>query len=252
MNESDTMTTTTTLSSNNQQQQQQPTINTITYHQAQTMVQPQQQQQQQQASNAIQSSTSPLSNSSTNSSSCMTTSSASTSFSSPSLYSTLNQAQYQQLNNQIALSIPIQNHLQYQQQQQQQQSTNLVTITNNNSSNTSSTPTGNNSSNAISNINNSQTNNAYLDAAAFANSYSFVPQNASSFASSSNTTRPEAKKVKTHKTQPSKVAHIRNIPPQLTEVEVIQFGLIFGNIINVLNLRSKCQVKYPSLFFSSK
>lgn len=53
--------------------------------------------------------------------------------------------------------------------------------------------------------------------------------------------RPEAKKVKTQKAQPSKVVHIRNIPPQITEVEVIQFGLIFGNIMNVLNLRSKCQ-----------
>lgn len=53
--------------------------------------------------------------------------------------------------------------------------------------------------------------------------------------------RPEAKKAKTHRSQPSKVVHIRNIPPQITEVEVIQFGLIFGNIINVLNLRSKCQ-----------
>ncbi|CAF0713679.1 unnamed protein product [Brachionus calyciflorus] len=53
--------------------------------------------------------------------------------------------------------------------------------------------------------------------------------------------RPDAKKAKTHRSQPSKVVHIRNIPPQITEVEVIQFGLIFGNIINVLNLRSKCQ-----------
>lgn len=57
-----------------------------------------------------------------------------------------------------------------------------------------------------------------------------------------NTTgKPEAKKVKTQKTQPSKVVHIRNIPQQITEIEIIQFGLIFGNIENVLNLRSKCQ-----------
>lgn len=59
---------------------------------------------------------------------------------------------------------------------------------------------------------------------------------------SSITTKPEAKKAKTQKSQPSKVVHIRNIPPQITEIEIIQFGLIFGNIINVLNLRSKCQV----------
>lgn len=57
-----------------------------------------------------------------------------------------------------------------------------------------------------------------------------------------NTSKPEAKKVKIQKSQPSKVVHIRNIPPQITEVEVIQFGLIFGSISNVLNLRSKCQV----------
>lgn len=53
--------------------------------------------------------------------------------------------------------------------------------------------------------------------------------------------KPEAKKVKIQKSQPSKVVHIRNIPPQLSEIEIIQFGLIFGNVINVLNLRSKCQ-----------
>jgi len=59
--------------------------------------------------------------------------------------------------------------------------------------------------------------------------------------SSMNISKPEAKKVKIQKSQPSKVVHIRNIPQQISEVEVIQFGLIFGNIVNVLNLRSKCQ-----------
>lgn len=54
--------------------------------------------------------------------------------------------------------------------------------------------------------------------------------------------RPDpAKKPKLQRSQPSKVVHVRNIPQQITEVEVIQFGLIFGNICNVLNLRSKCQ-----------
>ena len=56
-----------------------------------------------------------------------------------------------------------------------------------------------------------------------------------------NLTKPEAKKAKTQRSQPSKVVHIRNIPQQITEIEIIQFGLIFGNIANVLNLRSKCQ-----------
>lgn len=59
--------------------------------------------------------------------------------------------------------------------------------------------------------------------------------------SSNDTGKPEAKKVKTQRTQPSKVVHIRNIPQQITEIEIIQFGLIFGSIENVLNLRSKCQ-----------
>jgi hypothetical protein len=61
--------------------------------------------------------------------------------------------------------------------------------------------------------------------------------------STSMNNRPEAKKVKIQKSQPSKVVHIRNIPPQISEIEVIQFGLIFGNITTVLNLRSKCQVR---------
>jgi hypothetical protein len=74
-----------------------------------------------------------------------------------------------------------------------------------------------------------------------------TPSSSSSSSSSiyslNNTTtiKPEAKKVKTQKSQPSKVVHIRNIPQQISEIEVIQFGLIFGNIENVLNLRSKCQ-----------
>lgn len=64
---------------------------------------------------------------------------------------------------------------------------------------------------------------------------------ANSAYNSSVTQKPDAKKVKIQKSQPSKVVHIRNIPQQITEIEVIQFGLIFGNIVNVLNLRSKCQ-----------
>lgn len=61
---------------------------------------------------------------------------------------------------------------------------------------------------------------------------------------SSGSGRPDpAKKPKLQRSQPSKVVHVRNIPQQITEVEVIQFGLIFGNIVNVLNLRSKCQVR---------
>ena len=63
----------------------------------------------------------------------------------------------------------------------------------------------------------------------------------SSSSNSPYTLRPEAKKARMHKIVPSKVVHIRNIPQQINDIEIIQFGLIFGNIANVLNLRSKYQ-----------
>jgi polypyrimidine tract-binding protein 1 len=40
---------------------------------------------------------------------------------------------------------------------------------------------------------------------------------------------------------PSRVVHLRNIPQQLSETEIIHLGLSFGTIINVLFLRSKNQ-----------
>lgn len=43
------------------------------------------------------------------------------------------------------------------------------------------------------------------------------------------------------KQEPSRVVHLRNIPQQLTENEIIYLGLFFGNITNVLFLRSKNQ-----------
>lgn len=43
------------------------------------------------------------------------------------------------------------------------------------------------------------------------------------------------------KQEPSRVVHLRNIPQQLTENEIIYLGLSFGNITNVLFLRSKNQ-----------
>ena len=177
---------------------------------------PQQQQQQQQQ---FTNSSSPLSNSSSNSSSCLTSSSYSSSSSSSS-YSPLQLAQQSiatfytlppgsqaiNPNHQIILTIPAPASSTSQQPQQQQQQTHQL------------------------------------------NNYSLGtnPNIACQESNSSTTLKPEAKKVKTQKSQPSKVVHIRNIPPQITEIEIIQFGLIFGNIINVLNLRSKCQVKMKS------
>lgn len=43
------------------------------------------------------------------------------------------------------------------------------------------------------------------------------------------------------KQEPSRVVHLRNIPQQLSENEIIYLGLSFGNITNVLFLRSKNQ-----------
>ena len=54
----------------------------------------------------------------------------------------------------------------------------------------------------------------------------------------------EAKKTRLDnhiKQEPSRVLHLRNIPQQLSENEIIYLGLSFGNIKNVLFLRSKNQ-----------
>lgn len=205
----------------------------------------------QQSTNQAASSTSPMSNSSTNSSSsssCLTTSSTSsssfvstsspTSSYSPLQHNHLSQQQQQAqihsqqlvyphlpphiaaaLNQQIILSIPPNSVPQGASYYQAANGGGLVAITNN--------------------------TNASYDGSSGNNNNSSVGANGASISkpasSASNGSASEAKKVKTNKTQPSKVVHIRNIPPQLTEVEVIQFGLIFGNIVNVLNLRSKCQ-----------
>lgn len=90
------------------------------------------------------------------------------------------------------------------------------------------------------NSNNSPTSNATATNGAVTFSPNTVPSSVYSY-NLNNLTKPEAKKAKTQRSQPSKVVHIRNIPQQITEIEIIQFGLIFGNIANVLNLRSKCQ-----------
>jgi len=211
----------------------------------------QHQPQQHQIANSI-SSSSPLSNSSTNSS-CLTTSS----FSSPSSYSSiiyttaggapallqpnlLNYAANQaQLNNYLALNniaIPAQN-------------ANLVTNVSATATTTTNQSTNGsvelNTPNGTSNGANSTTVTPTTPGTSTTpNMIASIPPtyiNCSNMNSSSIIGKPEAKKVKTQKSQPSKVVHIRNIPQQITEVEIIQFGLIFGNIDNVLNLRSKCQ-----------
>ncbi|UJR30574.1 hypothetical protein I4U23_018102 [Adineta vaga] len=49
----------------------------------------------------------------------------------------------------------------------------------------------------------------------------------------------EAKKARIEKSSPSRVVHLRNI--DASELEIVQFGLVFGKITNVLNLRKKNQ-----------
>ncbi|XP_018344654.1 PREDICTED: polypyrimidine tract-binding protein 1 isoform X2 [Trachymyrmex septentrionalis] len=54
----------------------------------------------------------------------------------------------------------------------------------------------------------------------------------------------DAKKVKldkSHSGKPSRVIHIRNIPNEVTEAEIIHLGLPFGRVTNVLVLKGKNQ-----------
>lgn len=56
----------------------------------------------------------------------------------------------------------------------------------------------------------------------------------------------DAKKVKLDKNQngkPSRVIHIRNIPNEVTEPEIIHLGIPFGRVTNVLVLKGKNQVR---------
>ena len=41
--------------------------------------------------------------------------------------------------------------------------------------------------------------------------------------------------------QPSKVIHLRNLPENVTEKEVMMLGMPFGSVVNILLLRSKNQ-----------
>lgn len=57
----------------------------------------------------------------------------------------------------------------------------------------------------------------------------------------------ESKKFKDD--SPSKVVHIRKLPDDITETEVIGLGLPFGNVSNLLMLKAKKQV--PPEFYCS-
>ena len=56
----------------------------------------------------------------------------------------------------------------------------------------------------------------------------------------------EAKRVRLDQSSPnppSKVIHIRNIPSEVSEAEVIHLGIPFGRVTNVLVLKGKNQVR---------
>lgn len=48
---------------------------------------------------------------------------------------------------------------------------------------------------------------------------------------------------------PSRVIHIRKLPNDITEAEVISLGLPFGDVTNLLMLKAKNQVQDVDLFF---
>lgn len=48
---------------------------------------------------------------------------------------------------------------------------------------------------------------------------------------------------------PSRVLHIRKLPGEVTETEVIALGLPFGKVTNILMLKGKNQVIYCFPFF---
>ena len=53
----------------------------------------------------------------------------------------------------------------------------------------------------------------------------------------------QAKLDKTHNGKPSRVIHIRNIPNEVSEGEIIHLGIPFGRVTNVLVLKGKNQVR---------
>ena len=47
--------------------------------------------------------------------------------------------------------------------------------------------------------------------------------------------------------KPSRVVHIRNIPNDVTEAEIVHLGIPFGRVTNVLVLKGKNQVNYRTV-----
>lgn len=62
----------------------------------------------------------------------------------------------------------------------------------------------------------------------------------------------QLKLEKTGAGKPSRVIHIRNIPNEVTEAEIIHLGIPFGRVTNVLVLKGKNQVSNPARPFPSR
>lgn len=54
----------------------------------------------------------------------------------------------------------------------------------------------------------------------------------------------DSKKLRVEEAPPSRVLHIRKLPNEATETEIIALGLPFGKVTNILTLKGKNQVRH--------
>lgn len=61
----------------------------------------------------------------------------------------------------------------------------------------------------------------------------------------------DSKKLRVEEAPPSRVLHIRKLPNEASETEVIALGLPFGKVTNILTLKGKNQVRLalPSFYY---
>lgn len=59
----------------------------------------------------------------------------------------------------------------------------------------------------------------------------------------------DSKKLRVEEAPPSRVLHIRKLPNEASETEVIALGLPFGKVTNILTLKGKNQVRLESGHF---
>lgn len=61
----------------------------------------------------------------------------------------------------------------------------------------------------------------------------------------------DSKKLRVEEAPPSRVLHIRKLPNEATETEIIALGLPFGKVTNILTLKGKNQVKHTWIYTKS-